>query len=225
MAKARYKSDMPDGRERRRRTTTGDVAIVAATPAIARGAAAWLARDLPAARLRPFSLPGYCARRSVPLPLVLATAGLDRDADRAFLLEARDRLLWPPAAGDLYDAIAGVLTHLLPRGATPALPPGLKTALLLEGELTRERARAALTSSARHWIVEHVGLVRLSAADLVELAGKGVSWSALHPTRLLGVASCGAGERGIFPRGTRLFQRPSPVNRARRAPRRKPSIR
>ncbi len=216
---------MTGGRERRRKTTAGDVAIVAATPAIARGAAAWLAHDLPEARLRCFSLPGYCARRGVPLPLVLATAGLDRDADRAFLLVARDRLLWPPASGDLYDAIAGVLTHLPTRRVSPALGRGPGTALLLEGELTSERARAALNSSARHWIVEHVGRVRLSSAEIEALAARGVLWSALHPARLVGVAFCGAGERGIFPRGTRLFRRATPVIRARRAPTRKSSTR
>ena len=212
-------------RKRRRKTGAGDVAIVAPTPAAARATAAWLARDLPEARLRPLSLSGYCARRGAPLPFVLASAGLDPEADRAFFLAARDRLLWAPVSGDLYDAIAGVLTHLPARRVAPALGRGPGTALLLEGELTPERARAALLSSARHWIVEHVGRVRLSLAEIEELAAQGVRWSALHPARLMGVVQGLAGLGGIFPRGTRVFRRGVAVNRPRQAPRGKPSTR
>ncbi|MFN2632256.1 MAG: hypothetical protein ABR610_02460 [Thermoanaerobaculia bacterium] len=187
-----------------------EVAVVASSAARARAAALWLAAALPDARLRPFSLSGYGSRQSAPLPLVLAGAGADRDADRGFFLAARDRLLWPAASGDLYDAIAGVLTHLPARRA-PARDRGPSTALLLEGNVTADRVRLALRSSARHWIVEHVGRVRLSAAEMERLAEEGVRWSALEPARLVGVADPADASGGIFSRGTRIF-RPAPLS-------------
>ena len=66
----------------------------------------------------------------------------------------------------------------------------LSTALLLEGDVDAERARAALASPVRRWIVEHPGRVRLSARDLGRLRAHGVTWSALEPVRLLGLAVC-----------------------------------
>ncbi len=201
----------------RRRTRTAEVAIVGPNPAVAREAAAWLSRDFPGAHLRPLSLSGYCARRGAPLPLVLAAAGLDLAADRRFLLAARERLLWSPASGDLYDAIAGVLTHLPERRVARAQSRGPATALLLEGDLTRERARAALGSPARHWIVEHVGRVRLPLGEIETLSAQGVRWSALQEVQLLGIAARKAPPRGIFPRGTRLFRPPERVRGAPRA--------
>lgn len=207
----------------------GEVAVVAPTRKVARAAAAWLHGDLPEARLHPFTIAGYCARRGAPLPMVLAAVGADPEADRAFFIAARDRLLWPPAARDLYDAIAGVLTHLPARRAAPAQSRGPATALLLEGELTPERARSALRSSARHWIVEHVGRVRLGPADIDALSNEGVRWSALQAARLVGIAITGPfnAPRGIFPAGTRVFRAPEAVNRARapRARTRRPSSR
>ncbi|MEP6768780.1 MAG: hypothetical protein ABJC61_08930 [Acidobacteriota bacterium] len=190
-----------------------EVAVVAASAARARAAALWLAAALPGVRLRPFSLSGYCSRQGAPLPLVLAAAGADREADRGFLLAARERLLWPAASGDLYDAIAGVLTHLPARRRAPSRNRGPSTALLLEGSVSAERVRSALRSSARHWIVEHVGRVRLSAAEMERLADEGVRWSALQPARLVGVADPAGAASGIFPRGTRVF-RPAPLSAA-----------
>lgn len=190
-----------------------EVAIVAASAARARSAAQWLAPAFPHARLRPLSLSGYCSRQGAPLPLVLSAAGGDREADRRFLLAARDRLLWPAASGDLYDAIAGVLTHLPARRRAPSRERGPATALLLEGKVTAERLRSALRSSARHWIVEHVGRVRLSPAEVDRLSEEGVRWSALQPARLVGIADPAGAAAGIFPRGTRIF-RPPPVSRA-----------
>ncbi|MEO8190618.1 MAG: hypothetical protein ABI682_09765 [Acidobacteriota bacterium] len=208
---------MKDGRETRRRTEAGEVAIVAPTREVARAAAAWLKADLPEARLLPLTVAGYCGRRGAPLPLLLAAPGLDPEADRAFLIAARGRLLWPPAAGDLYDAIAGVLTHLPVQRVAPEHGRGPATALLLEGELTPERARSALRSSARHWIVEHVGRVRLGPAEIDALSNEGVRWSALQAARLVGIAIAGpsSAPRGIFPAGTRVFRAPPAVNRAR----------
>src|SRR5450432_137632 len=92
----------------------GDVAVVAFRLPVARRAAITLRARMPAARLLPMTAPQYL-RRSPPLPLVLAVEGEDPEADRRFLENARDRLLWPPPGGDLYDALSGVLTSLPPR--------------------------------------------------------------------------------------------------------------
>ncbi|MDQ2869712.1 MAG: hypothetical protein M3S32_03140 [Acidobacteriota bacterium] len=217
-----------------RESPGSEVAVVASSAARARAAAVWLAPALPESRLRPFSLSGYGSCRGNPLPLILAAAGADREADREFLLAARDRLLWPAASGDLYDAIAGVLTHLPARRRAPAGDRGPATALLLEGTVTAERVRSALRSSARHWIVEHVGRVRVSAAEMKRLSEEGVRWSALEPARLVGVADPARAARGIFPRGTPIFRpappRAAPAGSVSRAPsrsarRRTPSTR
>jgi hypothetical protein len=204
----------------------GDVAVVSATPASARSAAAALAPEFPSARLLPLSLAQYRARRGVPLPAILAPAGADRASDRRFLEAARARILWKPAPQDLYAAIAGVLTDLPERHDREGAPDFQKhqhkhkhkhehrhkhkhepvSALLLEGAITPERARAALASPARHWIVEHVGKVRLSGAQLASLSRAGVQWSVLHPARVLAIADRTGCARSLFPRGMRIWR-------------------
>lgn len=185
----------------------GDVAVVAPAPASARRAATSLKRQMPAARLLPLSLAQYRVRRGAPLPVILAPAGADEASDRRFLETARNRILWEPAPADLYAAIAGVLTHLperrRPRRAKEGEPA---TALLLEGAITGARARAALASPARHWIVEHVGRVRLSGADLESLSVAGVRWSVLQPVVFLGIADRTGGARRLFPRATHIWR-------------------
>ena len=186
--------------------------MVSATPASARSAAAALAPEFPSARLRAFSLAQYRARRGMPLPAILAPAGADRASDRRFLEAARAGILWKPAPQDLYAAIAGVLTDLPERRGRESAPdPNMHThepasALLLEGAITPARARAALASPARHWIVEHVGKVRLSGAQLASLSRAGVRWSVLHPARLLAIADRTGCARRLFPRGTRIWR-------------------
>lgn len=93
----------------------------------------------------------------------------------------------------MYAAIEGVITGLPRRRQRPSPPaPGdFATALLLEGEVGPDRARAALASPVRRWIVEHAGRVRLSRKELERLRDSGVEWSALEPVRLLGVALAG----------------------------------
>ncbi len=184
--------------------------MVSATPSSARWAAAALAREFPSARLRPLSLAQYRARRGMPLPAILAPAGADRASDRRFLEAARARIFWKPAPQDLYAAIAGVLTDLPERRGRESAPDPQEqepaSALLLEGSITPARARAALASPARHWIVEHVGKVRLSGAQLGSLSRAGVRWSVLHPARLLAIADRTGCARSLFPRGTRIWR-------------------
>ncbi len=189
------------------KNVTGDVAVVAPVPASARKTAAALKRQMPAARLVPLSLAQYCIRRAAPLPIILAPAGADEASDRRFLETARNRILWEPVPADLYAAIAGVLTHLPERRRQRRAKEGEPaTGLLLEGAVTFARARAALTSPARHWIVEHVGRVRLSGADLESLSIAGVRWSVLQPVVLLGIADRTGGARRLFPRATRIWR-------------------
>lgn len=186
--------------------------MVSATPSSARWAAAALASEFPSARLRPLSLAQYRARRGMPFPAILAPAGADRASDRRFLEAARARIFWKPAPEDLYAAIAGVLTDLPERRGRESAPDPNEykqepaSALLLEGAITPARARAALASPARHWIVEHVGKVRLSGAQLASLSKAGVRWSVLHPARLLAIADRTGCARSLFPRGTRIWR-------------------
>ena len=183
--------------------------MVSATPASARSAAAALAPEFPSARLLPLSLAQYRARRGVPLPAILVPAGANRASDRRFLEAARARILWKPAPQDLYAAIAGVLTDLPERRREKRPDPHKHepvSALLLEGAITPARARAALASPARHWIVEHVGKVRLSGAQLASLSRAGVQWSVLHPARVLAIADRTGCARNLFPRGTRIWR-------------------
>ncbi len=193
------------------KSTGGTVAIVARHRDVARAAAIRLHARLPRARLLPMSLPDYLRRRRdpAPLPVVLVADGGDPDRDRAFLESARDRLLWPAPGGDLYDALAGVLTSLppRPRRSRPRRPEDAETTgLLLEGTVTSERALAALASPVRRWVVEHAASVRASPAQLARLAREGVTWSVLIPVPLLAVAASGPAARGLFPRGTPVWR-------------------
>jgi len=168
---------------------SGEVAVVASSRAGARSAARALAARLPRARLRPLSQGEYLETEPL-LPVILASSESDRSARRRFFDEARRRLLWSAPSSDLYAAIEGVITRL-PRRRQRSSSSGagdLATALLLEGEVGPGRAQAALASPVRHWIVEHPGRVKLPPSELARLREQGVTWSALEPVRLLGVA-------------------------------------
>ncbi|HEY6051200.1 MAG TPA: hypothetical protein VIZ58_08115 [Thermoanaerobaculia bacterium] len=168
---------------------SGDVAVVAPTKAAARSAARALSHRLPGARLHPLSEAGFL-RTETLLPLILAPGAGDAASRARFFDRARARLLWSAPASDLYAAIEGVITTLprrRPRSSSAARGD-LSTALLLEGEVGPDRARAALRSPVRHWIVEHPGRVKLSPRALERLRNAGVTWSALEPVHLLGVA-------------------------------------
>jgi hypothetical protein len=171
---------------------SGHVAVVASSRAGARSAARALALRLPRARLHPLSQGEYLAADPL-LPLILAATESDRAGRHRFFEDARARLLWTAPASDLYAAIEGVITSLPPRRQRSSSPAAgdLATALLLEGEVGADRAEAALASPVRHWIVEHPGRVKLSRSELARLREHGVTWSALAPVRLLGIALAG----------------------------------
>jgi hypothetical protein len=184
---------------------SGDVAVVAPSQAAARSAAQSLARRLPLARLHPLSERAFLASDPL-LPVILAPGTSDAAAAARFFRRARERFLWSAPASDLYAAIEGVITRLPPRSRKPSSDTeagDLSTALLLEGDVNAGRARAALASSVRRWIVEHPGRVRLSGRELGRLRALGVTWSALEPVRLLGIALCagsGSSRRAAFSR-------------------------
>ena len=157
-------------------------------------------RRIPLARIERFSLDGYLAADRAPGRVVLCTQGADLDADLAFLRAAKARLLWPAPPRNIADAIAGLVTGAPPaRGRSPARRAGLlSTALLLEGAVTRARARAALAAPERLWVVESVRRTRLSEEDLGELARAGVRWSALKPVEVVGLVASPALARASF---------------------------
>ena len=116
--------------------------------------------------------------------VILCPEGKDLAQDLAFLRQARDQLLWGAPDEDLHAAITGL------RGEhdDPVPPRGRKSkagnrrlALLLEGPVRANRARGALASDARVWIVETPFAVRLSARERRRLAQAGVVWHALAP--------------------------------------------
>jgi hypothetical protein len=147
---------------------------------------------------------GSC-RSSPPIPLVLVRGlGGDgprsvRETDRRFFEAARERLLWGRPAPEVYDAIAGLLTDLAPRRRSArrlASPLASEPYLLIEGNVTAARAERALASPVRHWVVEHVGRVRIGEEALVRLAARGVRWSVLWPVELRGVVDAAERQKG-----------------------------
>jgi len=170
------------------------IALVGPTAAVARFFEARLASRFPDSRLEAVSLSRFLSDRRAPARIVLCPAGGNLSADLAFLRAVRRRVLWPAPAADLRGAIAGL------RGfddATPdAMPPpaptrsGRRTALLLEGDVTPERAReAAAAPSPRHWIAERVQRVRIGESLLEELRRLGIRWSVLEPVEVLAVGA------------------------------------
>lgn len=195
------------------------IACVARSGREARPLLPRLARRAPGDRLEPFSLAGYLAAGSPPSLVVLCpppgtAAGL------AFLERASRRLLWPGPPSRLDRAIGGLRGGDEPaRGIARRRPArqggGTATALLLEGDVGPERARAALAASGPlDWIVEAPGRVRLSARELDRLARAGVRWSALEPVRLVAVCAGPALARAVrrrrlLPPGAALWARPA----------------
>jgi len=146
---------------------------------------------LPRGRIRRFSLAAYLAARRAPDRVVLCPSGESLAGDLAFLRQARERLLLAPPPRNIAEAIGGLRT-----GEPPALgPPSargrdpLHRALLLEGLVTDSRARSALASPARLWVVESPRSLRVSAATLSRLKRSGVRWAALTPAVVVGVAA------------------------------------
>jgi len=138
---------------------------------------------LPRGRIRRFSLAAYLAARRAPDRVVLCPSGESLAGDLAFLRRAWERLILAAPPRDIAEAIRGLRT-----GDPPALgPPSargrgpLHRALLLEGLVTERRARSAIASPARLWVVESPRSLRLSDATLSRLKRSRVRWAALKP--------------------------------------------
>lgn len=195
------------------------MALVAPTLSRARGAASALERRAEAS-LSLFSLAGYLASPSAPRQVILCPAGRSVAEDIAFLRRARDRTLWEAPDDVLYGAIAGFLG--LPDSPDRG-PLGRRTrrraaagrreseALLLEGIVNRARARTLLEKTARVWIVERPGRVRLDRRTMDGLHQCGVRWRALEPVTVVAVLASPALARArsrwkrLLPAGTRVL--------------------
>ena len=172
------------------------IALVASTAGAARVAASAGASRVPEFRLRPFSLSRYASDPQAPLEVVLCPPGRSVEGDLGFLREAHRTVLWPPPAAEIWSAIAGLRgSHEPPPTAATASPRtrGRRAALLLEGDVTLDRARRAASSgSPPDWIVERVQRVRISRSGLDALARLGVRWSVLEPVRVFAIAASDA---------------------------------
>jgi hypothetical protein len=144
----------------------------------------------------PISLARYATNPRAPLRIVLCPAGRSVGGDIDFLREARRTILWPAPAAEIWSAIAGLRgSHDAPPTGAAASPGAARrrAALLLEGDVTLDRARRAASSGApRDWIVERVQRVRISPKGLGELRRLGVRWSVLEPVRVLAIAASNA---------------------------------
>jgi hypothetical protein len=190
------------------------VAVVAPTRASARSAASFLKRRLGGA-VTACSLAGYLASERAPGRIVLCPSGPSLEREIDFLRAARERTLWNPPDEIVLGAIEGLLGSLPPAAARglpgPRRARGRRTALLLEGRVTSERARAALASDARLWIVEHPRSVRVSRPLMDRLRRCGVHWSALEPVIVVGVlasprlAAARSRWKGLLPPGTPVW--------------------
>jgi hypothetical protein len=165
------------------------VGVIAPTRAQARAAAAFLRRRMPGARFRLLVPSDLSFGRRITDALVICPAGADLAEDIGFLSRVNTRALWPAPDADIHGAISGLLGHHLPALSGPVARgrSSRKIALLIEGEVTAERARAALRSDTRHWIVESASRVRLSERQLRRYRELGVRWAALKSVRVLGV--------------------------------------
>jgi hypothetical protein len=205
------------------------IACVAASRAGVRTLVREIAERLPHERVEAYTLETYLAADDPPLRIVLCAASGEAAADRRFLERAAERLLWPPPPRRLREAIGGLRNEEeTPRDAarTRESSSADRSALLLEGVVGRDRARAALLAGGpRAWIVETPGRVRLARPELARLARAGVRWSALRPSGLEAVyaspalARSEASWRDFLPKRTPVWiRRPGS---ARRRPRRR----
>jgi hypothetical protein len=144
---------------------------------------------MPGVRCKLLSVANLLGSRRLPDALVLCPSGIHLEDDVDFLARVSARALWPAPEGDLHGAIAGFLGHHLPVSSAP-IPRGRasrKTALLIEGDVTPKRARDALRSDTRHWIVESASRVHLSELQLRRYRDLGVRWAVLKPVRVVGL--------------------------------------
>ncbi len=150
--------------------------------------------------------------------MVLCPVGWSLERQIDFLRAARERALWEPPGEIVFDAIEGLLGSLPPapaRGRRGARHASERHAvLLLEGLVTSERARAALASDARLWVVEHPRRVRVNRPLMKRLQKTGVRWLALDPVILVAVlasprlAEARSRWKQLLPAGARLWIRP-----------------
>jgi hypothetical protein len=167
--------------------------LLSPTAAAARDSGRFIARRLAGARLVPASLKTYARDRRAPLQVVLCPVGGRVEDDLRFLREARRAILWPPPAAEVWSAIAGLRgSHDSPpeRAAVARDRSGRRSALLLEGDVTLDRARQAAASGApRDWIVERVQRVRIASEGLEELRRLGIRWATLEPVEVVALAA------------------------------------
>lgn len=195
------------------------VACLSPSGRLPRAAAARIATETGSAALTPFSLSRYLAAPRPPARLVLCPAGRSVAADLRFLDRVALRLLWRPPPAGFEDAIAGIREPAAghsPRGrrARSSAAP-IAAALLLEGRVGPERARAALAAKAPpHWIVENARSVCIPERGLRALARSGVRWAALEPVEVLGLCATPALAQAVrrgrpfLPPRTRIWIRP-----------------
>ncbi len=190
------------------------LAVVAASAAEAAAAARTIERRLPGAVLAPASLEDYLRATEASGRVVLCVTGRNASRARAFLRRAAERLLWPSPPADLLDAVAGLrpVAAARPGSAAPARGESApRTALLLEGAVDARRARAALRSTPREWIVESARHVRVGPRGMAALARAGVAWSALDPVELVAVCAESPLPPGIgLPAGIPVWLPPRP---------------
>jgi hypothetical protein len=174
----------------RLRPQTVPVCVVAPTLMRARAAISEISPSWDGA-LEPATLTSFLARRR-SIDVLLCPDGSDLSRDLSYLREARSRMLWRAPDADLHAAIAGLRGEEigpLSRRARQEGEGGRRRALLLEGVVDASRARAALSSDLRQWIVESPFSVQLSARERLRLEKAGVSWFALAPPRLVALAA------------------------------------
>jgi hypothetical protein len=174
----------------RSRPRTVPVGVIAPTLTRARAAISEISPSWDGA-LEPATLTSFLARRR-SIDFLLCPEGRDLSRDLSYLREACRRMLWRAPDEDLHAAIAGLRGEEidpLSRRARQKEEGGRRRALLLEGLVDAPRARAALSSDLRQWIVESPFAVQLSARELQRLEKAGVSWFALAPPRLVALAA------------------------------------
>lgn len=182
--------DRPVRETERLRQRTVPVCVVAPTLTRARAAISEISPSWDGA-LEPATLTSFLARRR-SIDFFLCPEGRDLSRDLSYLREARGRILWRAPDEDLHAAIAGLRgeeVSPLSRRAPQKGEEGRRRALLLEGVVDARRARAALSSDLRQWIVESPFAVQLSARDRQRLEKAGVSWFALAPPRLVALVA------------------------------------
>jgi hypothetical protein len=170
------------------------IALLGPQANVSRALRAAVAARLPGARLESYSLDQYVSNPEAPLRAVLCPFGGSVAEEIEFLRQVRRRALWPIPGADLWGAIAGLRgSHdAAPRSARPPPPTraGRRTALLLEGAVTFDRARLAVSSGApRDWVVEKVQRVRIEPRGLDQIRRLGIRWAVLDPVEVIGLAA------------------------------------